>query len=52
MIQVVDGCFAYPKGPQILDHVCFELGEGRIMTILGQNGIGENDTDQMSDRDL
>ena len=41
MIQVVDGCFAYPKGPQILDHVCFELGEGRIMTILGQNGIGK-----------
>lgn len=41
MIQVVDGCFSYPKGPQILDHICFELGEGQIMTILGQNGIGK-----------
>lgn len=41
MIKVVDGCFAYPKGSQILDHICFELDDGKIMTILGQNGIGK-----------
>lgn len=41
MIKVVDGCFAYPKGEQILDHICFELEDGKIMTILGQNGIGK-----------
>lgn len=41
MIKVVDGCFAYPKSSQILDHICFELDDGKIMTILGQNGIGK-----------
>lgn len=41
MIKVVNGCFGYPKGPQILNHIHFELGEGKIMTILGQNGIGK-----------
>lgn len=41
MIKVVNGCFGYPKSPQILNHLNFALDEGKIMTILGQNGIGK-----------
>jgi iron complex transport system ATP-binding protein len=41
MIKVENGCFAYPKGPQILDQISFELNDGEIMTVLGQNGIGK-----------
>ena len=41
MIKVVNGCFGYPKSPQILSHLNFELEEEKIMTILGQNGIGK-----------
>jgi iron complex transport system ATP-binding protein len=41
MLEVQKGCFAYPKSQEILSDITFSLGEGKIMTVLGQNGIGK-----------
>ena len=41
ILKVENGSFAYPKGPEILRGVEFELHDGEIMSILGPNGAGK-----------
>lgn len=42
MILVVkNGCFGYPKQPDLLKNVNLSLEEGRILAILGPNGVGK-----------
>lgn len=41
MITVDNGCFGYKKDEIILKNVSFSLEAGKIMSILGPNGIGK-----------
>ena len=41
ILQVVNGSFAYPKGPEIVKNVDFSLNSGEILAILGPNGAGK-----------
>jgi len=41
ILEVKHGYFGYPKDKNLLQDICFTLGEKEIMTILGQNGIGK-----------
>ena len=41
ILKVENGSFAYPKGPEILRDVEFELREGEILSVLGPNGAGK-----------
>lgn len=41
ILQVKDGNFGYKEDIQILKNINFTLEENKIMTILGQNGIGK-----------
>ena len=41
MIEVEKGCFGYPGGEQILKNIDMRLGPGKILAILGPNGIGK-----------
>ena len=40
-LEVIDGCFSYETGKNILEKICFEVNSGEIMTVLGQNGVGK-----------
>ena len=41
MIEVEKGCFGYPGGEQILKSIDMRLAPGKILAILGPNGIGK-----------
>ena len=41
ILKVENGAFAYPKGPEILRGVNFDLCDGEILSILGPNGAGK-----------
>ncbi|WP_291300184.1 ATP-binding cassette domain-containing protein, partial [Desulfosporosinus sp. BICA1-9] len=41
ILEVRNGYFGYTKDNNLLQDICFILGEKEIMTILGQNGIGK-----------
>ena len=41
MIEVEKGCFGYPVGEQILKSIDMRLDHGKILAILGPNGIGK-----------
>ena len=40
-LEVRNGSFSYPKGPDIFRNLDFVLNEQKILTVLGQNGIGK-----------
>lgn len=39
--EVRGGCFGYGKGKEILHNVSFEITEGKVLSILGPNGVGK-----------
>jgi iron complex transport system ATP-binding protein len=39
--SVRKGCFAYGRGPMVLENVSFEVCPGELMAVLGPNGIGK-----------
>lgn len=39
--EVKDGCFGYGKGREILHNISFEVPEGKILSVLGPNGVGK-----------
>ena len=41
MLEIKGGCFGYIIGEDILRDISFSLEDGKIMTVLGQNGIGK-----------
>ena len=41
ILEVKNGCFGYPKQPDLLKDVNLSLEEGRILAILGPNGVGK-----------
>lgn len=41
ILEVQNGCFGYPKQPDILKNINLKLEEGKILAILGPNGIGK-----------
>ena len=41
ILEVKNGCFGYPKQPEILKNINISLEEGKILAILGPNGIGK-----------
>ena len=41
ILRVENGGFAYPRGPELLRNVNFELNSGEILAILGPNGAGK-----------
>ena len=41
ILEVQNGCFGYPKQPEILKDISLTLNPGRILAILGPNGIGK-----------
>lgn len=41
ILEIKDGCFGYPKQPEILTDINLTLEEGKILSILGPNGIGK-----------
>lgn len=41
ILEVQNGCFGYPKQPDILKNVNLQLEEGKILAVLGPNGIGK-----------
>ena len=40
-LEVRNGSFSYTKGPDIFRNLDFVLNEQKILTVLGQNGIGK-----------
>ncbi|AFA46829.1 ABC transporter ATP-binding protein [Acetobacterium woodii] len=40
-LAVINGSYGYRREKQVLQKISFELEQGRIMTVLGQNGIGK-----------
>ena len=41
ILEVQNGCFGYPKQEQILRNINLQLEEGKILAVLGPNGIGK-----------
>lgn len=41
ILNVQDGCFAYSQKPPILKQITFSLEGGRVMAVMGRNGIGK-----------
>lgn len=39
--EVQNGCFAYPRGKQILQNISFLAEGGTVVSILGPNGVGK-----------
>lgn len=42
ILEVRDLSFAYSKDSKLLQNVCFSLGKGEILSILGANGAGKS----------
>lgn len=40
-LEIKNGCFGYTADNPILEKISFKLGQGKIMTVLGQNGTGK-----------
>ncbi len=40
-LEVVNGAFSYTKNEMIFSEINFTLGKGKVLSILGQNGIGK-----------
>jgi len=40
IFSVENGCFSYPKR-KILDHISFTVEPGRVLAVLGSNGVGK-----------
>lgn len=38
---VEDGCFTYPGGRQVLNHINFDVDQKEMLSILGSNGVGK-----------
>ncbi|MTI60061.1 MAG: ABC transporter ATP-binding protein [Firmicutes bacterium] len=41
MLQVENGCYSYVKGNPVLHNITFSLKSGKILTVMGPNGIGK-----------
>ena len=41
MFEVRGGCFGYPRQPEILKNINLHLEKGKILAVLGPNGIGK-----------
>lgn len=41
LLQVENGCYSYEKGKSILESVSFSLQKGKILAVMGPNGIGK-----------
>ena len=41
ILEVENGCFAYPKQEEILKNINLHLEKGHILSVLGPNGIGK-----------
>ncbi len=41
IFEVQNGCFAYPQGRQVLNHISFSVNKGEMLAILGPNGAGK-----------
>lgn len=41
IFEVKNGCFGYGKGKEILHDISFELTEGKVLSVLGPNGVGK-----------
>ena len=41
ILEIQDGCFAYPRQKEILHDINLKLKEGHILAVLGPNGIGK-----------
>ncbi|MCM1060164.1 MAG: ABC transporter ATP-binding protein [Eubacterium sp.] len=41
ILEVKNGCFGYPKQQEILTNINISLDEGKILAVLGPNGIGK-----------
>lgn len=41
LFEVKEGCFGYSRNKQILKDISFELTEGKVLAILGPNGVGK-----------
>ena len=42
--RVTEGCFGYPGGKHILNHINLDVQEREILSILGSNGVGKTTT--------
>lgn len=41
ILKVHEGCFAYSQNPPILKNITLSLGSGKVMAVMGRNGIGK-----------
>lgn len=41
MLQVENGCYSYVKGNPVLQNITFSLKSGKILMVMGPNGIGK-----------
>ncbi|HWP50934.1 MAG TPA: ABC transporter ATP-binding protein [Clostridia bacterium] len=40
--EVQDGCFCYPRSrQQVLRNICLRIESGRVLSVLGSNGVGK-----------
>ena len=40
IFEVVHGCFGYGDGHEVLRDLSFRVPEGKILSVLGPNGVG------------
>ena len=40
ILKVEGGCYSYPEGGQILNGISLDVREGRMLSVLGPNGVG------------
>ena len=41
ILKVEGGCYSYPEGGQILNGISLDVREGRMLSVLGPNGVGK-----------
>lgn len=41
IFEVVHGCFGYGDGREVLRDLSFRVPEGKILSVLGPNGVGK-----------